>query len=69
MDEGVICDMFEGYASYKSRYVLFDYVRFLANGFEWLELEGAKDFDDVFFLLIIFYYYVSSVISMSVYLG
>ncbi len=46
LDEGVICDMFEGHAPYKPRYVLPDYARFLANGSEWLELEGAKDLDD-----------------------
>ncbi len=34
--------MFEGHAPYKPRYVLPDYARFLANGSEWLELEGAK---------------------------
>ncbi len=32
LDEGVICDMFEGHAPYKPRYVLPDYARFLANG-------------------------------------
>lgn len=46
LDEGVICDMFEGHAPYKPRYVLPDYARFLAHGSEWLELEGAKDLDD-----------------------
>ena len=45
LDEGVICDMFEGHAPYKPRYVLPDYARFLANGSEWLELEGAKDLE------------------------
>ncbi|WP_262250756.1 glycyl radical enzyme domain-containing protein, partial [Escherichia coli] len=43
LDEGVICDMFEGHAPFKPRYVLPDYARFLANGSQWLELEGAKD--------------------------
>lgn len=38
--------MFEGHAPYKPRYVLPDYAKFLANGSEWLELEGAKDLDD-----------------------
>lgn len=51
LDEGVICDMFEGHAPYKPRYVLPDYARFLANGSEWLELEGAKDLDDALSLL------------------
>ncbi len=38
LDEGVICDMFEGHAPYKPRYVLPDYARFLANrsnGWSW----------------------------------
>ena len=67
--EGVICDMFEGHAPYKPRYVLPDYARFLANGSEWLELEGAKDLDDALSLLTILYHHVPSVTSMPVYLG
>ena len=39
--DGAICDMFEGHAPYKPRYVLPDYARFLANGSAWLELEGT----------------------------
>lgn len=42
LDDGVICDMFEGNAPYKPRYVLPDYAKFLAQGSEWLELEPAK---------------------------
>lgn len=41
LDDGVICDMYEGHAPFKPRYVLPDYARFLANGSSWLELEGA----------------------------
>lgn len=67
LDEGVICDMFEGHAPYKPRYVLPDYARFLANGSEWLELEGAKDLDDALSLLTILYHHVPSVTSMPVY--
>ncbi len=69
LDEGVICDMFEGHAPYKPRYVLPDYARFLAHGSEWLELEGAKDLDDALSLLTILYHHVPSVTSMPVYLG
>ncbi|EMP6506451.1 DUF3029 family protein, partial [Enterobacter hormaechei] len=56
LDEGFICDMFEGHAPYKPRYVLPDYAKFLANGSEWLELEGAKDLDDALSLLTILYH-------------
>lgn len=46
-----------------------DYARFLANGSQWLELEGAKDLDDALSLLTILYHHVPSVTSMPVYLG
>jgi len=69
LDEGVICDMFEGHAPYKPRYVLPDYAKFLANGSDWLELEGAQDLDDALSLLTILYHHVPSVTSMPVYLG
>lgn len=69
LDEGVICDMFEGHAPFKPRYVLPDYARFLAHGSQWLELEGAKDLDDALSLLTILFHHVPSVTSMPVYLG
>jgi len=67
--EGAICDMFEGHAPFKPRYVLPDYAKFLAHGSEWLELEGAQDLDDALSLLTILYHHVPSVTSMPVYLG
>ena len=69
LDDGVICDMFEGHAPFKPRYVLPDYARFLANGSQWLELEGAQDLDDALSLLTILFHHVPSVTSMPVYLG
>nr|WP_318383091.1 YjjI family glycine radical enzyme [uncultured Enterobacter sp.] len=69
LDEGTICDMFEGHAPYKPRYVLPDYAKFLAHGSQWLELEGAKDFDDALSMLTILYHHVPSVTSMPVFLG
>ena len=69
LDDGVICDMYEGHAPFKPRYVLPDYARFLANGSSWLELEGARDLDDALSLLTILYHHVPSVTSMPVYLG
>jgi len=69
LDNGAICDMFEGHAPYKPRYVLPDYAKFLANGSAWLELEGAEDFDDALSMLTILYHHVPSVTSMPVFLG
>ncbi|VEB50838.1 putative PFL-like glycyl radical enzyme [Salmonella enterica subsp. enterica] len=48
-----------GTPPFKPRYVLPDYARFLANGSQWLELEGAKDLDDALSLLTILYHHVS----------
>ncbi|RKR53968.1 YjjI family glycine radical enzyme [Yokenella regensburgei] len=69
LDEGIICDMFEGHAPFKPRYVLPDYARFLAQGSQWLELAGAEDLDDALSLLTILYHHVPSVTSLPVYLG
>lgn len=68
-DEGVICDMFEGHAPYKPRYVLPDYERFLAQGSRWLELSPPKDFDEALEALRILYHHVPSVTAMPVWLG
>ncbi|TLU65931.1 YjjI family glycine radical enzyme [Enterobacter sp. MF024] len=66
---GFICDMFEGHAPYKPRYVLPDYALFLKQGSEWLDLEGAQDLDDALSLLTILYHHVPSVTAMPVFLG
>ena len=69
LEDGVICDMFEGHAPYKPRYVLPDYAKFLAQGSEWLELPPAENFDDALAMLTILYHHVPSVTSMPVFLG
>ncbi|MEX0336730.1 YjjI family glycine radical enzyme [Vibrio tubiashii] len=69
MEEGVICDMFEGHAPFKPRYVLPDYAKFLKQGSDYLELDPATDFDDALNLLTIIYHHVPSVTNIPVYLG
>lgn len=69
MDDGVLCDMFEGHAPFKPRYVLPDYAKFLTQGSEYLELSPAENFDDALNLLTIIYHHVPSVTSIPVYLG
>ncbi|MEZ8194370.1 YjjI family glycine radical enzyme [Vibrio cortegadensis] len=69
LDSGVLCDMFEGHAPYKPRYVLPDYAKFLRQGSEHLELEAANNFDEALNLLTILYHHVPSVTSIPVYLG
>lgn len=67
--ERVICNMYEGHAPYKPRYVLPDYAKFLANGSKWLELTPATNFDDALNMLTIIYHHVPSVTAMPVFLG
>ncbi|MDK9772176.1 YjjI family glycine radical enzyme [Vibrio sp. B181a] len=69
MQQGVICDMFEGHAPFKPRYVLPDYAKFLSQGSEYLELAPAEDFDGAINMLTIIYHHVPSVTNIPVYLG
>ena len=69
MGNGILCDMFEGHAPFKPRYVLPDYAKFLGNGSEYLELEPARDFDDALNMLTILYHHVPSVTNIPVYIG
>ncbi|MGL4859409.1 MAG: YjjI family glycine radical enzyme [Enterobacteriaceae bacterium] len=69
LEERVICDMYEGHAPYKPRYVLPDYARYLANGSTYLELAPAQDFDDALAMLGILYHHVPSVTGLPVFLG
>ncbi len=61
LNERVICDMYEGNAPYKPRYVLPDYVKYLKQGSKYLELAPAEDFDDALNHLMILYHHVPSV--------
>jgi len=69
LDSGLICDMFEGHAPYKPRYVLPDYQKFLQQGSEYLELKPASDFDEALAHLMIIYHHVPSVTGLPVFLG
>lgn len=69
MSAGILCDMFEGHAPFKPRYVLPDYAKFLTNGSAYLELGPAQDFDDALNMLTILYHHVPSVTNIPVYVG
>ncbi|PKH62237.1 YjjI family glycine radical enzyme [Shewanella sp. Choline-02u-19] len=69
MDSGIICDMFEGHAPFKPRYVLPDYAKYLQQGSEYLELSPAQDLDEALNALTILYHHVPSVTNIPVYLG
>ena len=66
MNDSIICDMFEGHAPFKPRYVLPDYARYLKQGSEYLELSPAQDLDEAINALTILYHHVPSVTNIPV---
>ncbi len=69
LDQRVICDMYEGHAPYKPRYVLPDYSIVLEHGSEYLELPVPKTLDEAINTLMIAYHHVPSVTGIPVYIG
>lgn len=69
LDDRVICDMYEGHAPYKPRYVLPDYSVVLSNGSTHLELAPATDLDEALNTLMIAYHHTPSVTGIPVYIG
>ena len=69
LDDGVICDMCEGHAPFKPRYVLPDYSVVLHNGSDYLELPAPKTLAEAINTLMIAYHHVPSVTGMPVYIG
>ncbi|MCW8331276.1 YjjI family glycine radical enzyme [Photobacterium sp. SDRW27] len=69
MSAGILCDMFEGNAPFKPRYVLPDYSKFVQQGSEYLELSAPQDLDEALNALTILYHHVPSVTNIPVYLG
>lgn len=69
LEERIICDMFEGNAPYKPRYVLPDYSLVLTKGSDWLELPVPQTLDEALNTLMIAYHHVPSVTSLPVFIG
>lgn len=68
-DAGVICDLFEGAAPYRPRYVVPDYELFMRQGSEFLGLKAPADIWEATAALLILYRHVPSITSFPVYLG
>lgn len=69
LQEKIICDLFEGSAPYRPRYVLPNYKLALENGISYLELEPPTNLDEAINFLSILYVQVPSITGYSVYLG
>ena len=68
-DEGIICDLFEGNAPFRPRYIVPDYEKFMKNGSKFLGIEPAKDIWEATHNLLMLYKHVPSITTMPVYLG
>ena len=69
LEERVLCDLYEGHAPYKPRYLLPDYSVILAKGSAYLELDAPENLDEAINCLMIAYHHVPSVTGIPVYVG
>lgn len=68
-DKRCICDLFEGHAPVRPRYIVPDYEKFFKNGSEFLQLDPPTDFFEALNSLLIIYKHVPSITNYPVYLG
>lgn len=66
---GLICDLSEGSAPYRPRYILPDYEKFMREGSVFLRLSPPANLQEAIHFLLIFYKHIPSVTTMPVYLG
>ena len=69
LKSGAICDLNEGHAPYRPRYILPDYSVLMKTGSNYLDLEAPKDFYEAIDALLIAYSHVPSITGYPVYLG
>jgi YjjI family glycine radical enzyme len=69
LDKRIICDLYEGSAPYRARYILPDYTKALEQGSEFLELDPPQDLDDALMFLLILYTHVPSITAYPIYFG
>lgn len=64
-----LCDMNEGNAPYRPRYVMVDYEKFMKQGCGFLKIDPPETLDEAIFALITLYCHVPSITTMPVYIG
>lgn len=69
MDKKIICDLSEGNAPFRPRYILPDYEKFMKNGSKFLRLEPPKNLQQALNSLLILYNYIPSITTFPVFLG
>lgn len=68
-DKKCICDLFEGHAPLRPRYIVPDYAKLMKEGCKFLRLEPPTDLYEAVNTLLIFYKHVPSVTNYPVYVG
>jgi len=69
LDRKCICDLNEGHAPLRPRYIIPDYAKFMRDGCSFLQLPPPDDLYEALNYLLIFYKHVPSVTNFPVYLG
>lgn len=69
IDKQCICDLGEGHAPLRPRYIIPDYEKFLKEGSKYLRLDPPKNLYEALNSLLIFYKHVPSVTNYPVYVG
>ena len=69
IDRKCICDLSEGHAPMRPRYIIPDYAKFLQEGSKFLQLDPPTDLYEALNSLMIFYKHVPSVTNYQVYVG
>ena len=64
-----ICDLFEGHAPMRPRYIVPDYEKLMKEGCKFLQLEAPTDLYEALNTLLIFYKHVPSITNYPVFLG
>lgn len=67
--EGALCNLNEGNAPYRPRYIMPDYAKAVKNGVKFLELDPPQDLDELLNFLQILYRHVPSITTFPVFLG
>lgn len=69
LKDQTLCDLGEGRAPYRPRYILPDYAKLMKDGCRFLEIAPPSDIWEATNALLIFYKHVPSITSFPVYLG
>lgn len=69
IDQKCICDLGEGHAPLRPRYIVVDFDKFMKEGSKFLQLDPPKDLYEALNSLLIFYKHIPSVTNYPVYVG